>query len=105
MKVVAGSLLGLAGVMALGFVLTAYDTGMYAFWRPKQENIRRNVFVNTQSYVQGKIAYLTQLRLDYESATSVQQKQAIRSVVLSEANQIQPEQLPLTLRVWIQGLE
>lgn len=105
MKIVAASLLGLAGVMVLGFIFTAYDTGMYKFWAPKQENIRREVFTNTQSYVQGKIAYLTQLQLDYTQAQDVNQRAAIRSMILGEANQIQPELLPENLRLFIHSLE
>lgn len=105
MKELGLGLLALVGLGVLGFALTAYDTGMYGFWAPKRENIRREVFTNTQSYVQGKITYLTQLQLDYAQATTPAQRNAIRSVILSEANQIQPELLPADLQRFIRSIE
>lgn len=105
MKIAAYSLLGLALAVALGFVLTSIDYGSYRFWAPKYENARREVFVNTQSYVQGKISYLSQLRLDYETATTDTQRAALRTIILSEANQIKGEHLPPGLEAFVQSLQ
>lgn len=105
MKATGLVVLGLLAVGALGFIGVAYDTGMYKFWAPKQENIRREVFTNTQSFVQGKISYLTQLRLDYETAADGPQKRAVRSMILNEANQVNHDLLPANLRGFIEGLE
>jgi amino acid transporter len=43
-------------VYGLGFLATGGDLAIYRFWAPKYANAQRQVFVNTQSYVQGKIA-------------------------------------------------
>lgn len=105
MKVAIYSLLGLVGIGILGFVLTAYDFGMYKFWAPKQENVRREVFTNTQSYVQGKITALSNERLEYQTTTDRAQKDALRNMILTEAAQIQMELLPPELQAFIRSIE
>jgi hypothetical protein len=38
----------------IGFLATGGDLVIYRFWAPKYANAQREVFVNTNSYVQGK---------------------------------------------------
>lgn len=38
----------------LGFATDAIDLASYKFWEPKMENAKRQVFENTQSYIDGK---------------------------------------------------
>lgn len=57
-----------AMLYGIGFMLTGGDLFIYRFWAPKMENAKRQVFENTQSYVQGKISYLSTLRMEYEHA-------------------------------------
>jgi hypothetical protein len=84
----------------LGFLATGGDLAIYRFWAPKQENARRAVFVETQSYVQGKITYLTELQLAYEQSEGAQ-KAALRTTILREAAQIDSDKLPPDLRGFI----
>lgn len=91
-------------VMALGFVVQGYDLSMFKFWAPKYENVKREVFENTQSFVQGKVSYLTTLRFQYSQASGDERK-ALRSLILSEASTINDDRLPPDLVVFINQLK
>jgi hypothetical protein len=90
----------------IGFLATGGDLAIYRFWAPKQENARRVVFEQTQSYVEGKIGSLSQERLAYESAVagSAQQK-SLRTMIITEASTIDNYKLPADLRSFIVGLK
>ena len=88
----------------LGFLATDGDLAIYRFWAPKQANAEREVFEQTQSYVQGKVEYLNQLRLDYEFADGPQ-KEALRRTILTEASTVDNSKLPLDLRSFVSGLK
>lgn len=87
-------------IAIFGFAVTGYDFAMFKFWAPKYENVRREVFVNTQSFVQGKIEYLTRLRFEYQGAEGAQ-KVALRELILSEAAQVDGDKLPADLLSFI----
>ena len=57
---------------------------MYKFWQPKTENVRREVFENTQSYVESKRQDLTKYRLEYLRDTSATDRQALKMTIVQE---------------------
>lgn len=91
-------------VYLIGFVATGGDYFLYRFWAPKQENVRRQVFENTQSYVEGKIGYLTRLRSQYSVADG-SQKAALRTLILDEASTVDNSKLPEDLQLFIDKLK
>ncbi len=99
-KIVIGSFLALLVVYALGFLVTGGDLAIYKFWAPKQENARRQVFENTQSYVQGKIQNLSQECFAYHSAAGIQ-KQALAGEIRNEAETIDISKLPADERICV----
>lgn len=103
-KVVLWGVVVLVTIYAFGFLATGGDLAIYSFWAPKQANVERKVFENTQSYVQGKVSYLSQLRLDYEQATEQTQKNALRRIILTESAQIDSKHLPVDLNLFIEQL-
>jgi hypothetical protein len=94
----------LAAAMILGFVMTGYDFASFKFWAPKYENAKRQVFENTQSYVQGKTEYLGRLRFQYQEAEG-SQKDALRTLILSEASTVDSSKLPYDLQAFIRGIQ
>ena len=92
------------GIAVLSFAATGYGFAMFRFWAPKYENVKREVFENTQSYVQGKVSYLTTLQLSYATATGDERK-ALRTTILREASTIPAEKLPGDLAGFINGLK
>ena len=92
--VILTCLLLLGGV----FFLNAVGFINYSFWAPKYAKAERQVFENTPSYVQGKVNYLTTLRLDYERAEPGNQKNALKTAIITEAATVDHKQLPASLQ-------
>lgn len=91
-KSVAAFFVILFVIYVAGFFATGGNLAIYKYWAPQMEDARREVFENTQSYVQGKNTYLSRLRLQYETAEG-KQKDALRRIILSEAETIDLEHL------------
>jgi len=103
---IIGTILGVVILFfGLGFLVEGSDFFLYKFWAPKQENVRRQVFENTQSYVQGKVEYLIRLRYQYQSLPEGSQKSSIRMLILDEASTVDQGKLPIDLQSFIQSLK
>ncbi len=97
----------LAAIMVLygiGFVATGGELAIYSFWAPKMANAQRQVFVNTQSYVEGKTDYMSKLRYDYEMAEPAR-KAALKTLILSEAVSVDMNKMPADLQAFVQSLK
>ena len=68
-------------IMAITFVFGLFDLGYYKFFKPKKENIRREVFEQTQSYVHGKIQDLAKYQGEYNKS-DVNEKETIRQLII-----------------------
>jgi len=87
-----------AGIDQFGFALGLWDT---TFWGVKQQNAQRQVFVQTQSYVQGKIQNLEQECFAYRKADG-SQKSAFAGEIRNEASTIDLGKLPMDEQSCIQ---
>lgn len=90
-------------LFGIGFVATGGDLLTYKFWAPKYANAQREVFENTQSYVEGKTGYINQLRLDYERADGPQ-KEMLRRTILTEAATVDNGKLPADIQIFLRSL-
>jgi hypothetical protein len=88
----------------VGFIATGGDLAIYRFWAPKRANAERQVFEQTQGYVQGKTEYLTQLRYQYQCASG-EQRESLRRMILTEAATVDNDKLPADLRVFIERVK
>lgn len=59
---------GFVGIILLIFVLELVNLGFFGFFAPKYEDIRREVFENTQSYTHGKIQDLARRYHEWRKA-------------------------------------
>lgn len=82
MKKVFGIVGGIVGVLLLFFVFGLYGLGWMKFFKPKVENIHREVFEQTQSYVHGKVQDLAKYYDEYNQAASPDSKEAIRQLII-----------------------
>jgi len=89
----------------LVFFFNAVGLTSFKFFAPKMENARREVFENTQSYVEGKRQELTKYRLEYQRAKDPADKQAIRMTILQSCANVNPELLPYDLRSFLGSLK
>jgi len=82
-----GSVLGL---IFLAGVIVASAWGslqLYKWLGPQREEVRREVFENTPSYIRGKEQRLTDLCLEQETMDGAH-KSALRNVILLEAEEL-----------------
>ncbi len=93
---------------AINFIGTGGDLALYKFWAPKYANAQRQVFENTQSYVQGKVEYLMRLRFQYQQAKEDKEDTraaGLRTLILDEASTVDNDKLPPDLQAFISRLK
>ena len=102
-KVFGYAFLVLLAIYVLGFFATGGELAIYRFWAPQMEDVKREVFEQTQSYVQGKNTYIARLRRDYESSEGPQ-RESIHRLILSEAETIDEGNLTASNRAFVNSL-
>ena len=88
----------------VGFLATGGDLAIYKFWAPKRANAEREVFVHTNSYIQGKTDYIGRLRYEYQTADEGH-KAALKSLILSEASTVDNTLLPPDTQTFLNSLK
>ena len=82
-KIILICLLCLIGLTALDFGVEYLGIVKIGIFNPMRENIRREVFTNTQSYVEGKLQELTKYRLEYMTTVDAPSRHAIQVTIAS----------------------
>ena len=82
-------------------LLVAGNLFHFRFWAPQYRDAQREVFQQSQSYVQGKITHITRLQIQYESAEEGPTKEAYRNQIRSEAATVDLDDLPEHLQEFI----
>ena len=96
------ALLVLGGV--LGFFGTAMDFASFKFWAPKYENAKREVFEETQSYVEGKRQDLSRYHHEWVMAKDPADKKAIEAVVRQQFSNVKASHIEdAELREWMKS--
>ncbi|KKL04271.1 hypothetical protein LCGC14_2617760 [marine sediment metagenome] len=75
---------GLIALLLLMVVLGLFGLGWFKFFGPKYEDVRRDIFENTQSYVHGKIQALAKYKNEHDRAESPAGKEAIRQLIINQ---------------------
>lgn len=93
--------LGIAIVVLLVIFLGGPALGLwhYSFWAPKYESARREVFIETPSYVQGKQQFLSRLYRDWQEADP-NHRRVICDLARHEMATIDHRHIPSNLRTW-----
>jgi hypothetical protein len=94
----------MVGLFALVFGVGVVSYVAKGTFMPWAEEIRRETFEQSTSFVQGKITQLSRYRLDYTTADSTQQC-ALRFAALHEATTMDRTTVPEHLAIWITNLE
>lgn len=77
-----GVVLGIIlGFMALSFGLKSLGLIQYGFFGAWKEDVRREVFENTQSYVESKRQDLLKYQFEYAKCNTDKERQAIQSMI------------------------
>lgn len=92
-------LIGLALIVGVVWGGNMLGLWSYSFFAPKYENARRNVFENTQSYVEGKRQSITKYYDEYRRSDSTD-KTVIRQLVLQDFANFNLDYLTPVQRQW-----
>ena len=77
-----GVILILIVIMVLGLFGTGLlDLEFSKWYQPKKENIRREVFENTQSYVHGKNQQLSKYYEEWHKAETLDDKEVVENLI------------------------
>lgn len=81
------------GLIVLLFNLELLGLGWTRFFSPKRQNIQREVFEETKSYVHGKIQDLAKYYDEYQKSDSPDDKEAIQTVIKSQFAEFDAEKI------------
>ena len=98
-----GIIAGLGGLLTIWLLLNLFIGGgllHWKFWAVQYRDAQREVFEQSQSYVQGKVSYLTRLQLSYEGAEG-RYREALRRTIITEAATVDADDLPESLQTFI----
>lgn len=101
--VIGGLIAVVAVIIGIVFGGNALGLWSYSFFAPKYENVRRDVFENTQSYVEGKRQSLTNYYDDFRKASPAE-KSAIRKLMMQEFSNFDVTKLNETQYGWYQEM-
>ena len=102
-RVIAAALTGLLAVWLMLNLVIGGGLLHWKFWSVQYRDAQREVFEQSQSFVQGKITHITRLRLSYETAEGAQ-REALRRTILTEAATVDTDDLPEALQSFITQL-
>jgi len=72
---------GIVLLLMLIFALSFFELGMFKFFRPRRENIKRQVFEETKSYVHGKVQDLAKYYREYHGTEDLGDREVIATVI------------------------
>lgn len=81
------------------FVLNAIGYINLKTWGPKHEEVRREIFENSPSFIHGKQQYLVRLYGEWSTASAAH-RDALCAVARNEALSIKPQDIPVALKTW-----
>jgi hypothetical protein len=90
----------MAVFVVVGGILSFY---LYSYFAPKYEQVRYDTFKQSQSYNDGMLRDLQDLRLEYIKAND-EQKAALKAIVLHRFAVYDVDRLPVDLRQFYQSI-
>jgi len=99
------TLLSLLVILILAFIITGGELFIFKFFAPKFEDARREVFENTQSYVEGARQELSAYKLDYARAKTAEEKTAIKFTVVHRFANLDENKLDPGLRSFLREMK
>ncbi len=97
----------LSGVAILGLIALLAFGGFQVrkVLLPAEESLRRDVYEESKSYIDGTIRDLDNLRLQWLGADNDVQKGALASVATQRASDFPRDELPERIREWLLEIE
>ena len=105
MKYIGITLLVLIGIVGITFFTDALGLTEIKIFGVKTENVRREVFEQSQSYVEGKRQELTKYRLEYMRSKDPAERRAIQATILQSMANFDEDKLPPDLQGFLDQLK
>jgi hypothetical protein len=87
-------------IFAIGGISLTYKS----YFDPKLEEVRRNTFLETPSYINGKIEDLVSLKRQYETEKDPAFKKALKEEIIHVSSTISNDKLPPNLQNFLKTL-
>jgi len=94
----------IVGILLLPLLFGLYELGLFKFLEPKRENIRREVFEQTQSYTHGKIQDLAKYLEEYDKADTNEKETIKQLIILRFAEFDETKIKPVGLRTFLKRM-
>lgn len=93
LKVILIIITSIVLLVVLAFGLEFLGLHWMKFFEPRRENVIREVFEQTKSYVHGKIQDLAKYHEEYKKANTIADKEAIASIIKLRFAEFDAEQI------------
>lgn len=100
LKTVGAIILALAAIIAAAILFQSLDFGLTKTFAPAYEAVRRQTFEQSQSYNEGMVRDLENLRMAYADAKTPAQQDAIRDTARHRFAAYPSANLPADLRLF-----
>lgn len=100
-----GTIIAIAVVIGIGFGINYLNLLSYSFFAPKYEDARRNVFENTQSFVDWKNQEIDKYYMEFSRSDSDKEKKAISSVLIHSLAWVDEEKLGYTEKLYLNEMK
>jgi len=104
MKYIGYGILGIILICGLSFGLNYFGFVQFQFFAPKYEDVKREIFENTQGYVEGKRQEALKYRLEYMRADS-SSKQAIKATIVQSFANFDESKLSPELQNFVRDMK
>ena len=101
-SIVIGCILGL---FILIFTVNEFEIFGVKFWGVRKETARREVFEQTQSYIEGKRQELSTLKMQYKLAKDSNDKEIIKNTILHNFANVDKSKLDYDSQMFLEELE
>ena len=103
-KMVVLAILALLGLLALSFGLNYAGLMSFSFFAPRVEQVRYNTFKESQTYNDGMVRDLEDLKTQYMTANP-DQKVALRAIVIHRFSVYPVDRMPADLQSFYYSLQ
>jgi len=104
MKEILGAVSVVAALVGLTWAGTYHDVIFGSVFAPKYEQIRRDIYVQSESHVRGTILDLQKQQIEYLKEKDPATKEALASIIRQTASQVPSDLLPPDLRSFVFSL-
>lgn len=103
-KIAAACFFGTVVLIVIGAMLTGANLEMTRFFGTRMESIKTDIYRENKSYVEGTVRDLRELRVQYDAAGEGH-RDALRSLIIHRAGELNRERLPTDIRQFLSDLE